>query len=84
MSDSIPELGSDRFYPDGWDDDIMSDYDYKHEDGCNCDECQEDRLIDDCGRLPDHLGGGCSMAGSEHCDWDCPLRAEVFGENKNE
>ena len=25
----------------------------------------------DCGRGPD---GQCSMAGSEWCDWECPLR----------
>ncbi len=27
----------------------------------------------DCGRLPAGLGGGCSKAGSEECDWDCPF-----------
>lgn len=29
----------------------------------------EDDSLDDCGRLPD---GTCMLAGTEHCDWDCP------------
>lgn len=33
-----------------------------------------DDLMDDCGLLPDHLGGGCTLAGSEQCDFECPFR----------
>lgn len=24
-------------------------------------------------------GHGCAMAGSEHCDFDCPFRDELYG-----
>lgn len=27
-------------------------------------------LMDECGQSP---GGGCSMAGSEYCDFECPF-----------
>ena len=30
-------------------------------------EAEADAL---CGRQPD---GGCALAGTEHCDWDCPF-----------
>lgn len=31
----------------------------------------EDDLYDECGMRPD---GQCSMAGSEWCDWSCPVQ----------
>lgn len=52
------------------------------EDDQRCSECgflacicfdderqEEDDDLDSCGRLPD---GTCMLAGTEHCDWDCP------------
>lgn len=33
-----------------------------------------DSLMDDCGMMDD---GGCSMVGSEYCDWDCPFSDEL-------
>jgi hypothetical protein len=30
--------------------------------------------MSECGRLPQRLGGGCTLAGTEFCDFDCPLR----------
>ena len=33
------------------------------------DDALED-LMNDCGRVP---GGGCMLAGSEQCDWECPF-----------
>lgn len=36
-----------------------------------------DYMASRCGRLPDHLGGGCSLAGSEECDFECPFRDEA-------
>ena len=27
--------------------------------------------LSECGQMPD---GFCTMAGTEHCDWDCPFR----------
>ena len=29
-------------------------------------------VMGECGLTPD---GSCMMAGTEHCDWDCPMRA---------
>lgn len=34
-------------------------------------EALED-CMSECGKLPD---GSCMLAGTEHCDWDCPLSA---------
>lgn len=33
----------------------------------------EDDLYEDCGMMPDGL---CMQAGSEWCDWSCPLMAQ--------
>lgn len=33
-----------------------------------------EEAMEECGLLPDELGGGCTKAGSEHCDFDCPIR----------
>lgn len=46
---------------DGPDDDYFDDDEYADDD---------DDLYEDCGMMAD---GYCTMAGSEHCDWDCPL-----------
>lgn len=43
--------------------------DWDDDDGPNDDDAI-DYLMDECGRDP---GGGCSMAGTEYCDWDCPF-----------
>lgn len=55
----------DDDYYDDWD---GSDYEPTEE------EEHEEWLLDECGRLPEHLGGGCMLAGSEHCDFECPYR----------
>jgi hypothetical protein len=41
----------------------------------NCDpDADDDDALDDltenCGRMSD---GGCSLAGTEYCDWECPF-----------
>lgn len=36
------------------------------------DEMEE--AIHECGQLPEHLGGGCQLAGTEYCDFECPFR----------
>lgn len=62
------------------DDDGYCDFDYYdcdddyHGGDCDCEECEQERAEDECGRLPAHLGGGCRLAGTEHCDFDCPFR----------
>jgi hypothetical protein len=52
----------------------MSDIEYGDEefDDEEFDELEE--AIEECGILPPHLGGGCTLAGTEHCDFDCPFR----------
>lgn len=52
---------------------------------CDCDDYPGDdfddeefdeleELIQECGLLPAHLGGGCQLSGTEHCDFECPFR----------
>jgi hypothetical protein len=41
---------------------------------CDCTDCRYENALTECGLLPEHLGGGCTMAGTEHCDFECPLR----------
>lgn len=54
------------------------DVDWEMEDGhpydCDCDECSLERDFEECGLLPDRLGGGCTMAGTEFCDFECRIR----------
>ncbi len=38
---------------------------------------EEDEDYSDCGWTP---GGGCSMAGSEECDFECPNRYAMIAE----
>ena len=33
-----------------------------------------DEAAEECGLLPPQLGGGCSLGGTEHCDFECPFR----------
>lgn len=51
-------------------------------------EDEYDRALDECGQLPKHLGGGCTLAGTEHCDFDCPFRdvdlSEEFSDDEEE
>lgn len=49
-------------WPAGWDDRAPEDDD------------ELDRALEECGRLPEDLGGGCQLAATEHCDFDCPFR----------
>lgn len=55
-------------------DDTDWDMEESHGYDCDCDECTFERDSLDCGLLPDHLGGGCTMSGTEFCDFDCPIR----------
>lgn len=70
----------DEDYDDEWD-----GTDDEHGYDCDCDECKDDRDHENCGELPPHLGGGCSNAGSEQCDFECPFRDSVLnGEDHDE
>ena len=65
---------------DNWGDDWE-----RHGFDCDCDECTNERDMENCGELPPHLGGGCSNAGSEYCDFECPFRDRVMnGEDDDE
>lgn len=55
-------------------DDFYDFYDSEHGLDCDCEECQFEHDLDECGLLPDHLGGGCTMAGTEFCDFECRIR----------
>lgn len=73
--------------PYGWDQfDDDDDFDYEaHGFDCDCGECELQRAMDNCGELPEHLGGGCQSAGSEYCDFECPFRNRVlFGDDVEE
>lgn len=48
-------------------------WDFQHDDDDD-EEAAFDEDIENCGQLPAHLGGGCQLAGTEHCDFDCPFR----------
>lgn len=50
---------------------VDCDYD---EDELDDDYEDEWDWTDECGLLPEHLGGGCQLAGSEFCDFECPYR----------
>lgn len=41
-----------------------------------CEDCMENELAE-CGMQPD---GGCDLAGTEYCDFDCKLR-EIWEED---
>ncbi len=54
---------------------------------CDCDECDHEWHESNCGELPPSLGGGCSHAGSEYCEFECPFRSQVLkalNEGENE
>jgi hypothetical protein len=44
------------------------------------DEPYDDDGLDDCSMGPD---GYCGAAGSEYCDWECPLHNTYFGTTPN-
>jgi len=65
----------------------FEDIDYDQQDhephglDCDCQECRYESSLTECGRLPEPLGGGCTMAGTEFCDFECPLRDEPDDQN---
>ena len=67
MSDSARQFDHEDDY---WQDDYEDD----HPVDCDCEDCTYEYYASECGLLPDHLGGGCQLAGTEHCDFDCPFR----------
>lgn len=55
------------------DDDDRYD-DFYDDDNCgDCGECYDcfEENMQNCGMMPD---GGCMLAGTEYCDWDCKLQ----------
>jgi hypothetical protein len=69
------------------DDDLYLDDDDEDFDDFGFDDEEEDeydRALDECGQLPKHLGGGCTLAGTEHCDFDCPFHDIDLSETSEE
>ncbi len=62
-------MTNDREYDDVDYDDEGHGYD------CDCEKCTQEYHESECGLLPPHLGGGCQMAGTEYCDFECPFRS---------
>ena len=65
----IPALGSrqeERMMANKFADSYDDDYDNFDEDFFEDDDDEE---LFDCGMMAD---GGCSKAGTEECDWECP------------
>lgn len=54
------------YYYDDWEDEF--------EEECEREEDEFENAVQECGQLPAHLGGGCQLAGTEHCDFECPFR----------
>lgn len=53
----------------------MCQFDDDYDDDPEPDEWDEfEEAAQECGLLPAHLGGGCQLAGTEHCDFECPFR----------
>jgi hypothetical protein len=74
---------------DYWDYDYdpIGDDDHRdngHSQHCLCQECRDEDALFECGQLPDHLGGGCQLAGTEFCDWDCPIGRSKVADWKND
>lgn len=63
---------SDEFY--GFDNDDFGDPEDYDGDWCgDCGDCEDcwDEQLQECGMQPD---GGCNLAGTEYCDFDCRIR----------
>lgn len=56
------------------------DEDDYHGHDCDCADCTFESTVSECGYCPD--AGLCTMAGSEHCDWDCPIAKQIFKEER--
>ena len=66
-----------RIDPRGYDDRDYDDFG-PQADGY-VEENDFDRELQECGRVP-AAGGGCLMAGTEYCDFDCPFRDDDWDE----
>lgn len=67
-------MSDEKQNPD-WDDDNDENYiDDEHEMHEN-EEDEFERAMDECGQTQD---GGCMLAGTEYCDWDCPFSKQMW------
>lgn len=53
-------------------DDQFLDYDDDWDEQSDREEDEWEEAIQECGIIPD--GGGCQLAGTEYCDFECPFR----------
>jgi hypothetical protein len=66
MSDEFYGFDNEDFAVDDYDDDNYGDCG-----GCgDCEDCW-DEMMQECGMQAD---GGCNLAGTEYCDFDCRMR----------
>ena len=71
MSDYLPDGATDEQYS------TAPDYLDQQDDDDGLDPSEDEEDYSDCGWTP---GGGCSMAGSEECDFECPNRDSMIAE----
>lgn len=76
------EMTTEEYYDDKREfEDIDYDDHEPHGLDCDCPDCLYESALTECGLLPPELGGGCTMAGTEYCDFECPLRDNPDPEN---
>lgn len=42
---------------------------------------QVENDLEECGQVPE---GGCLMAGTEYCDFECPYHVDLFAEDEGD
>ena len=61
------------------DNDWNDEYDDYDDNNTACDiddeEDEFERAMDECGQMH---GGGCMLAGTEFCDWECPFSKQMY------
>lgn len=51
------------------------DREFEEDEDQDSEEDELDDALDNCGQL---RGGGCSLIGTEYCDWECPFHKSAF------
>jgi hypothetical protein len=67
----VRDYDRDRDYPDS----DFADPTREEEDDYAREEAEWEEAMQECGKVP-AAEGGCLMAGTEYCDFECPFRDE--------
>lgn len=59
----------------------MSEFDNNFHDDEDEGRDEWEDAMHECGQIP---GTGCQLAGTEHCDFECPFREELYGGDDEE